>query len=97
MYDVTSIPLVNLTLATFRKAEFGFLGLTVHTRVQTPRFCGQACNAGTLFFFVTFFRPCLTSWFMVGIIQSPLGDSLAKPKPQATAGLFGFARKIKLY
>jgi len=30
------MPLVNLTLATFLKAEFGFLGVTVKTFKQTP-------------------------------------------------------------
>jgi hypothetical protein len=30
--------LVSLTLATFRMAEFGFLGVIVKTRVQTPLF-----------------------------------------------------------
>ena len=45
-YAVTSIPLESRTRATFRKAEFGFLGVTVITRVQTPRFCGQRCNEG---------------------------------------------------
>jgi hypothetical protein len=34
---VTSIPEVSLTLATFRRAEFGFFGVMVYTRVQTPR------------------------------------------------------------
>jgi hypothetical protein len=29
MYDVISIPLVSLTRATFRKAEFGFFGVVV--------------------------------------------------------------------
>jgi hypothetical protein len=29
MYEVTSIPFVNLTLATLRNAEFGFLGVVV--------------------------------------------------------------------
>jgi len=30
-----------------RRAEFGFLGVCVYTRVQTPRRCGEACKAGT--------------------------------------------------
>jgi len=38
MYAVTSIPLVNLTLATFLNAEFGFFGVVVYTRVHTPLF-----------------------------------------------------------
>ena len=29
-------PLVNLTLATLRNAEFGFFGVVVYTRVHTP-------------------------------------------------------------
>jgi hypothetical protein len=41
--------LVNLTLATFLRAEFGFLGVVVYTLVHTPLFCGQAPNAGALF------------------------------------------------
>ena len=35
-YEVTSWPLDNLTLATFLKAEFGFLGVVVYTFTQTP-------------------------------------------------------------
>jgi hypothetical protein len=46
MYVVTSIPFVSRTRATFRSAEFGFFGVVVYTRVQTPRFCGHACSAG---------------------------------------------------
>ena len=38
MYDVTSYPFDSLTLATFLKAEFGFLGVTVLTTVHTPLF-----------------------------------------------------------
>src|SRR3954468_8837452 len=30
------------TRATLRRAEFGFLGVVVYTRVQTPRRCGAA-------------------------------------------------------
>jgi hypothetical protein len=29
-----------------RRAEFGFFGVWVYTRVQTPRRCGEACSAG---------------------------------------------------
>src|SRR5690349_2289802 len=42
------MPLVSLTRATLRRAEFGFLGVVVYTRVQTPRLCGAA---------TFFFRP----------------------------------------
>jgi hypothetical protein len=46
---VTSIPLVNRTRATLRRAELGFFGVAVYTRVQTPRRCGAAIRR---------FRPC---------------------------------------
>ena len=41
IYDVTSIPLVSLTLAIFLCAEFGFFGVLMATFVQTPRFWGD--------------------------------------------------------
>src|ERR1043165_1556630 len=79
MYTVTSMPLVSRTRATLRSAEFGFLGVVVYTRVQTPRRCGAA----------TFFlrplpdfrpggeslggfgvRPLRTRWLVVGMRRS---------------------------
>src|ERR1035437_5536349 len=66
MYVVTSIPLVSRTRATFRSAEFGFLGVDVYTRVQTPRFCGQLSSAGLEVFQPGGFRPLRTSWLNVG-------------------------------
>src|SRR5215468_8361773 len=66
MYVVTSIPLVSRTRATFRSAEFGFLGVEVYTRVQTPRFCGQLLSAGLEVFQRGGFRPLRTSWLNVG-------------------------------
>ncbi len=39
---------VSRILATFRMAEFGFFGVVVNTRVQTPRFWGPHSNAGAL-------------------------------------------------
>jgi hypothetical protein len=44
------MPFVSRTRATLRSAEFGFFGVDVYTRVQTPRFCGQLCNAGAASF-----------------------------------------------
>jgi hypothetical protein len=35
----------NRTRATFRSAEFGFLGVIVLTIMQTPRRCGQSPNS----------------------------------------------------
>jgi hypothetical protein len=66
MYVVTSTPFVNRTRATFRSAEFGFLGVEVYTRVQTPRFCGQLLSAGLEVFQRGGFRPIRTSWLKVG-------------------------------
>ena len=65
---MTSNPFGSRTLATFRSAEFGFLGVVVYTRVQTPRFCGDPANAGTLLFVGMLPRPFLTNWLIVGII-----------------------------
>src|SRR5213075_500773 len=67
MYEVTSSPFVSRTRATLRSAEFGFLGVVVYTRMQTPRFCGHACIAGVFDFLRTASRPCRTSWLMVGM------------------------------
>jgi hypothetical protein len=66
MYVVTSIPFVSRTRATFRSAEFGFLGVEVYTRVHTPRFCGQLSSAGLEVFQRGGFRPLRTSWLNVG-------------------------------
>src|SRR3954447_10160960 len=76
MYTVTSIWLVRRTRATLRRAEFGFLGVVVYTRVQTPRRCGAATfflrplpdfKPGVASFFVFGLRPLRTSWDVVGI------------------------------
>src|SRR4051794_17917685 len=66
MYAVTSIPEVRRTLATLRKAEFGFLGVVVNTRVHTPRRCGEPLRAGVLVFSAFDSRPLRTSWAIVG-------------------------------
>src|SRR3989338_2071471 len=83
MYALTSMPLVKRTLATFRSAEFGFLGVMVFTTVHTPRLNEDVWNfglflsalklliiAGDFDFdraFVLFLR---TNWFIVGIYAS---------------------------
>ena len=66
---VTSILLVSRTRATLRSAEFGFFGVCVNTRTQTPRFCGLSCSAGLLVFHFTASRPLRTSWLIVGTIS----------------------------
>ena len=77
---VTSITLVNRTRATFRSAEYGFLGVEVYTRVQTPRFWGQLFNAGLDVFQAGGFRPIRTSWLKVGT-HLPLRDFLCVEQP----------------
>src|SRR5207253_6040622 len=70
MYVPTSIPFVSRTRAILRSAEFGFLGVIVDTRVQTPRFCGAPWSAGVLVFSRLVSRPLRISWLTVGM--SPL-------------------------
>jgi hypothetical protein len=67
MYAITSYPFVNRTLATFRIAEFGFLGVRVITCKQTPRRNGAFSRAGDLLLYFNLFRPLRTSWLIVGI------------------------------
>src|SRR5215210_1923714 len=67
MYAVTSMPLVRRTRATFRSAEFGFLGVVVYTRVQTPRRWGEPFSAGVLVFSTLSSLPLRTSWLIVGM------------------------------
>src|SRR6187402_2670590 len=61
------MPLVSRTRATLRSAEFGFLGVWVNTRTQTPRFCGLLCSAGLFVLLRTLSRPLRTNWLIVGI------------------------------
>ena len=48
MYAVISMPDVSRTRATLRSAEFGFFGVFVYTRVQTPAALGRALQGGGL-------------------------------------------------
>ena len=64
MYAVTSIPFVKRTRATLRSAEFGFLGVAVYTRVQTPRFCGHSFKAGESDLHTKVLRPLRTNWII---------------------------------
>src|SRR5450759_459721 len=70
------MPLVSRTRATLRKAEFGFLGVVVYTRVQTPRRWGAATfflrplpdlRPGVASFFLGAVRPLRISWLVVGM------------------------------
>src|SRR4051794_6683990 len=64
------------TRATLRSAEFGFFGVVVKTRVQTPRRWGAVTfflrplpdfRPGVASFFVLALRPFRTSWLVVGM------------------------------
>jgi hypothetical protein len=70
MYEITSKPLVSRTFATFRSAEFGFFGVVVYTRVQTPRLAGQFASAGTLLLVSGALRDFRTNWLIVGIFSN---------------------------
>ena len=61
------MPFVSRTRAIFRSAEFGFLGVIVDTRVQTPRFCGAPWSAGVFVFSRFEVRPLRISWLTVGM------------------------------
>src|SRR6478672_11955223 len=61
------MPLVSRTRATLRSAEFGFFGVVVYTRVQTPRRWGEPFNAGGLVFSTLSPLPLRTSWLIVGM------------------------------
>src|SRR5512134_3096111 len=78
MYAVTSMPLVRRTRATLRRAEFGFLGVVVYTRVHTPRRCGEPLRAGVLTLVVLSCRPLRTSWLMVGNLDPLLVWSMPR-------------------
>jgi hypothetical protein len=59
--------LVKRTLATLRKAEFGFLGVVVYTRMQTPLRCGHLSNAPDLLLYLAFVLPLRINCCIVGI------------------------------
>src|SRR6476659_4745646 len=67
------MPEVSRTRATLRSAEFGFFGVVVNTRVQTPRRCGEPLRAGVLVFSAFDSRPLRTSWAIVGT-RYPSGE-----------------------
>src|SRR6478609_719077 len=63
------MPEVRRTRATLRRAEFGFFGVVVYTRVQTPRRWGEPFSAGVLFFSTLSCRPFRTSCWIVGTVS----------------------------
>src|ERR1700677_2787603 len=70
------MPFVSRTRATLRRAELGFFGVVVYTRVHTPRRWGAATfclrplpdfRPGVASFFLGALRPLRMSWLVVGI------------------------------
>src|SRR5580765_5557379 len=94
MYAVTSIPLVRRTRATLRSAEFGFFGVWVKTRTQTPRFCGLSWSAGLLVLNCTRLRPLRTSWLIVGTVAPAKSDR--SPMALPARGLNGSGLREQL-
>src|SRR3954471_16174257 len=103
MYAVTSIVLVSRTRATLRRAEFGFFGVTVYTRVHTPRRCGAAMRflrpwpdfrPGVETFFLGFVRPFRTSWLMLGMRRVMVA---AAPYPDGGRSPNGFAGTSRVW
>src|SRR5918994_3470060 len=86
MYVVTSIPLVSRTRATLRSAEFGFFGVVVYTRVQTPRRWGAAT-----FFLrpLPDFRPGVASFFVFGWRPLRISCEVVGMRPGRVAPLIG--------
>lgn len=60
------MPLDNFTLATFRKAEFGFLGVWVNTLMHTPLLNGEGYIEGL--FFKTLKPKCKATPFFFAFI-----------------------------
>src|SRR5439155_20762360 len=86
------------TRATLRSAEFGFLGVVVYTRVQTPRRCGAATfflrplpdfRPGVASFLVFGWRPLRICCEVVGMRASMLAVAAHSASGQALQGLLG--------
>src|ERR1041385_8291985 len=93
---MTSKPFVRRTRATLRKAEFGFLGVVVYTRVHTPRRWGAATfflrplpdfKPGVASFLVLGCRPLRISWLVVGMragmVATPMRPEPRPARPRA--------------
>jgi hypothetical protein len=83
------------TRATLRKAEFGFFGVVVYTRVHTPRRCGHESKAGDLDFHVICSRPLRTNCEIVGILCWFFQKWLYHPK-NGSAKIAGFCGNAKI-
>src|SRR5437868_15405852 len=86
------MPLVSRTRATLRRAEFGFFGVVVYTRVHTPRRCGAATfflrplpdlRPGVASFFLGAVRPLRINWLVVGMRLRRVARTLGSPSPRS--------------
>src|SRR4029079_19771088 len=93
MYVMTSMPLLRRTRATLRSAEFGFFGVVVYTRTQTPRFWGHDCSAGDLVFWCLAVRPLRMSWLIVGMKRSASPGNCSRFRRTSEHGPGAGARK----
>src|SRR5437588_9204887 len=84
------MPFVRRTRATLRRAEFGFFGVVVYTRVQTPRRCGAATfflrplpdfRPGVASFFLGVTRPLRISWLVVGMRLRRVAGAARRVRP----------------
>src|SRR5947209_14894044 len=96
------MPFVSRTRATFRSAEFGFFGVAVYTRVQTPRRCGAArrrlrpcpdLRPGVATFFFGLTRPLRTSWLMLGMAAPTLARRRGASPCSNCARAWGWERR----
>src|SRR5215203_334222 len=90
------MPLVRRTRATLRRAEFGFFGVLVYTRVHTPRRWGAPFRAGVLVLSDLVTRPLRTSCWMVGnanLVVQRDGRTVAALEPGARPTEHGRTRE----
>src|SRR3954447_23320480 len=94
------------TRATFRSAEFGFLGVVVYTRVHTPRRWGAATfflrplpdfRPGVESFFGLGLRPLRMSWLVVGMRRIMLAGTTRPAAPLQAAGTASRASRAGVY
>src|SRR3989344_1858478 len=110
MYAVTSCLLESLTLATFLRAEFGFLGVIVLTESTTALLKGEGSSLNflslalnqrrreaVLVFFVSLFLPFLISCYIVGINNKPCILLLGRAFGQGDGFLLFWLRFWRLF
>src|SRR3954453_10769160 len=99
------MPFVRRTRAPLRRAEFGFFGVVVYTRVHTPRRWGAArtflrpwldLRPGVESFFLGFLRPLRTSWLMLGMRRVMLAAGLVRSARRREAFQSRIGRRIRL-